>query len=263
VTFGWTLMATLRRNMATRMTMTEVKRKRGRPRKIRATRDDNLPRIGAASLHELVSRELRTMIVQGVLAPDTVVIEADLCERLGVSRTPLREALKLLALEGLVELRQNRSARITPLLVDEAVDLFEALSSVERCAAEFAATRMTADQIEELARMQAEMELHYANGRLAEYFVVNHAIHSFIVAGSGNKALIGTHEWLLARAERARFAALRSHSRWTESVEEHRGILEAITARDAAKAGALLGTHVMHTADQIKRHFAGGAEAAA
>lgn len=236
--------------------MTEAKRKRGRPRKARLTRDEALPRIGAASLHELVSRELRTMIVQGVLAPDTVVIEAELCERMGVSRTPLREALKLLAAEGLVELRQNRSARITPLLVEEAVELFEALGSVERCAAEFAAVRMTASQIDKLTQMQDEMEVHYVNGRLEEYFVVNHAIHGFIVTGSGNKALIGTHQWLLARAERARFVALRSQPRWTESVEEHRGILKAITARDSAKAGALLAAHVFHTGDQITRHFA-------
>lgn len=229
---------------------------------MRAAPVDSVSRVGAASLHELVSRELRRLIVRGELAPDTVVIETELCERLGVSRTPLREALKLLAVEGLVELRQNRSARITPLLVDDAVDLFEALSSVERCAAEFAAVRMTAAQIDELARMQAEMEAHYTNGRLEDYFAVNHAIHAFIVAGAGNKALIGTHRWLLARAERARFAALRSYSRWTESVEEHRGILEAIIARDAAQAGALLGQHVLHTADQIKRHFA-GTEAAA
>ena len=233
-----------------------VAKQRGRPRKARLTRHATVPRIGVANLHELVFRELRTMIVQGVLAPDAVVIETELCERLGVSRTPLREALKLLAVEGLVELRQNRSARITPLRVEETVELFEALGAVERCAAEFAAARMTMSQIDKLSEMQAEMELHYTNGRLEEYFAVNHAIHMFIVTGSGNRALIGTHQWLLARAERARFVALRSQPRWTESVEEHRGILEAITARDSAKAGALLAAHVSHTGDQITRHFA-------
>jgi DNA-binding GntR family transcriptional regulator len=231
-------------------------RKRGRPRKLRLAPDPAGARIGAANLHELVFRELRGLIVRGALAPDSVVVEAELCERLGVSRTPLREALKLLAAEGLVELRQNRSARIAPLRLEEAVDLFEALGAVERCAAEFAAARMTQAQIGSLTQMQETMEQHYRDGQLEEYFVLNHAIHQFIVAGSGNQALAGSHRWLLARAERARFLALRSQPRWAESVEEHRAILAAIVARDSARAGQLLAAHVLHTGDQITRHFA-------
>jgi DNA-binding GntR family transcriptional regulator len=203
-----------------------------------------VPRIG---LHEQAAARLRLLIVRGDLAPGEPLLEADLSDALGISRTPLREALKRLASEGLVELRLNRSAIVAPLRVAELAELFEAVSAIERCAAELAATRMSERDIERLEALQQRIEWHHDRGELRDYFEVNQQIHGAIVGLAGNSVLKATHDMLMPRAERARFLALRVRGRWDESVREHREILAALKARDATRAGALLGHHVRRT----------------
>ncbi len=233
------------------MTIEPVPRKRGRPRKEASAKAAGQFKLSRAGLHERAFDRLRTMIVRGKLAPETPLVETDLCEMLGVSRTPLREALKLLAAQGLVELRQNRSARIAPMRIDTIHDLFEAMSGLERLTAELAAKRMTEADLAELRRLQDEMERHEAAGDMDGYFTINQQIHSAIVAGAGNVTLRETHEWLLARAERARFFALSSLRRWEESIGEHRAILAALEGRQAETAGRLLAEHVQHTGREV------------
>jgi DNA-binding GntR family transcriptional regulator len=231
----------------------EAKKKRGRPRTVRLVDGvaGNLFRLRRVNIHERAVARLRSLIVCGEFAPEAVLVEAELCEMLGISRTPLREALKLLAAQGLVELRQNRSARVAPMRSEEIDDLFQAISGIERVAAELAAERMVAADLARLHTMQDEMERHYAAGELAAYFALNQAIHSVIVMAARNSTLRETHEWLLARAERARYVALASKRRWDESVDEHRAILAAFDARDAEAAGRLLGTHVLNTGREV------------
>ena len=231
----------------------QPKKKRGRPRKVlgvgRAMADAT--RLQRASLHERATERLRTLIVRGELAPESVLVESELCDLLGVSRTPLREALKLLALQGLVELRQNRSARIPAIREGDMRDLFEAVSGIERVAAELAAKKITPAQLGDLRRLQEEIECHFAQGNLQAYFTVNQEIHRAIVAAAENANLRETHGWLLGRAERARYLALSSPRRWGESVTEHRAILAALAARDADAAGRLLGAHVLRTGSEV------------
>src|SRR4051812_42900832 len=95
---------------------------------------DRRLRVSRAGLHAQAAARLRTLIIRGDLAPAEALNELQLSEALGISRTPLREALKLLEAEGLVELRLNRSARIAPLRQDEIAELFEAVSGIERIA---------------------------------------------------------------------------------------------------------------------------------
>ncbi|WP_428033017.1 GntR family transcriptional regulator [Ancylobacter sp.] len=197
------------------------------------------------------------MIVSGALPPGASLVEADLCERLGISRTPLREAVKMLAAQGLVELRPNRSARITPFDATHITELFEALSNVERIAAEYAAQRLSVAELASLRNLQETMEQHYRDGDLAAYFAVNQAIHSAILAGAHNATLVEMHRWLFARAERARYFALGAHARWAESIEEHRDILAALEARDGESAGRRLAAHVMHTGRGVMAMLAG------
>lgn len=222
-------------------------RKRGRPRKLRPADGPRPARLARAGLHEQAGRRLREMIVTGALAPGAPLVEAELCDVLGISRTPLREAVKMLAGQGLVELRPNRSARIAPFDATHITELFEALSNVERIAAEYAAERLSVREIAGLRHLQEEMEAHFRAGDLAAYFAVNQAIHSAILAGAHNATLVEMHGWLFARAERARYFALGTHARWAESVEEHRDILAALEARDSEGAGRRLAAHVMHT----------------
>lgn len=203
--------------------------------------------VGRAGLHDRMAEQLRRMIVRRELEPGAAVAEAKLCVDLGVSRTPLREALKVLAAEGLVELRPNRSPRISTMRPTEIVELFEAVSGIERVAAEFAAQRLTATELKRLATLQARMERHHEAGQLDPYFQLNQTIHRAIVTGAKNPTLAAAHGWLMGRAERARYSALGTRGRLEESILEHRAVLDALQRRDTVAAGQLLGKHVTRT----------------
>lgn len=204
-------------------------------------------------LHQEAADRVRQLIIYGVLAPGTHVAEGELSEMLGVSRTPLREALKILASQGLVELMQNRGARVTPLRANEVFELFETMAGVERVAAELAAHRATAEDLAALADLQDKMERHHTAGELEPYFNLNQQTHGLIVRMSKNSVLVETHDWLTARVERARYLALRSRGRWDESLSEHASILQALQRRDAAEAGRLMAEHVLRTGAIVSR----------
>jgi len=199
------------------------------------------------ALHEQARDRLRTLIVRGDLAPGVAILETRLSEELGISRTPLREALKLLSAEGLLELRSNRSAQITPLRPAEIDEIFEVISAIEGFAAKLAAYRITNAELRRLSQLQDRMETHHEEGRLNDYFKINQEIHSFIIACAKNAVLKSTHDTLLARAERARYFALSSRSRWDDSVLEHRQILKALKMRDGTAAARALTQHVLRT----------------
>ncbi|BCH26629.1 transcriptional regulator [Mesorhizobium sp. L-8-3] len=211
-----------------------------------------------SALHAQALGTLREMIVTGELKAGERLAEAAVCDLLGISRTPLREALKLLAAEGLVELRPNRGATIAPLHEAEIAALFEAVSGIERIAAELAAKRMTPPEISRLHALQARMEEHFERGQRSAYFRLNQEIHQLIVAGAKNEVLTSTHAILLARAERARYLALDTQDRWDQSVDEHRQILKALEQGRAEDAGKLLGEHVARTGAAVSANLKNG-----
>ena len=208
-------------------------------------------RVPRTGLHEHAAKKLRALIVRGDLLPGEPLLEVNLSQALGISRTPLREALKQLAAEGLVELQLNRSAVVAPLRRDELTELFEAVSGIERCAAELAALRMTEQDVERLEALQMRIERHHERGELRDYFEANQQIHGTIVGFARNSVLKASHDALLARVERARLFALSADGRWEESVQEHRQILAALKARDAERAGQLLARHVRRTGEIV------------
>lgn len=222
-------------------------KKRGRPRARITLARGRRTKVIRTGLHEQATDRLRSLIIKGELAPGAKLGEAELSGLLGVSRTPLREALKLLATEGLVELRPNRTARVREMLAQEVEELFEAVAGIERVAAEMAAERITARELRRLHLLQASMEQHYSAGQLEPYFALNQQIHCLIVAAAKNGPLRDAHERLIGRAERARYLALSARNRWDESVEEHRQILDALVARNGEQAGRLLRRHVLRT----------------
>lgn len=242
--------------------MTATPRRRGRPPKDPGTVYDDRVRLRRAGLHERAAERLRDLIVGGVLPPGTALIEGELSEALGVSRTPLREALKLLAQQGLVELRANRSACVRALRAGEIEALFEALGGIERLAAELAAHRITPAELSRLADLQGAIVRDHDAGRRAAYFAANRDIHRLVVAAARNAPLAEAHAVLLVRAEQVRFLALRLEDRWEQSIVEHQEILDALTARDGARAGRLLDAHVRHTAEVVARCLASGWEPA-
>jgi len=206
-----------------------------------APRDAERPR---QSLHATVVATLRDLIVEGELAPGARLSERLLCERLGVSRTPLREAFKVLASEGVVELLPNRGARVAPLDDGTIGDLFEVMGALEALAGRLAAERIAEHELAEIAALHYEMLAQYTRRRLPEYFRLNQAIHAAVVAAARNPVLSAAYQSLEGRIRRARYFANLSDERWREAVTEHDAILAALQARDGERLAGLLAAHL-------------------
>jgi DNA-binding GntR family transcriptional regulator len=202
--------------------------------------------ISRRQLHEEAVDRLREMIVQGQLAPGDRLNERLLCQQLGISRTPLREAIKLLASEGLVALLHNRGAQVAPLEAGRLAETLAVMGALEALAGELACQHASAEQIAQVASLHAEMLAKHARGDLANYFRYNQAIHLKIVEASGNATLANAYRQLNANVLRARYMANLSKERWDEAVREHEQILAALTARDVARLKRLLRDHLAH-----------------
>jgi DNA-binding GntR family transcriptional regulator len=195
-------------------------------------------------LHEDAAERLRDMIVQGELPSGAKLVERVLCERLGVSRTPLREAIKRLASEGLVALQPNRGAIVTPLTLAAVRETFEVIGALEALAGQLACRNITDAQLAEVRALHFEMLACHARGDLAGYFRCNQAIHLAIVAASGNATLAATYRSLNAHVRRARYMANLSRGRWDRAVAEHEEMLAALAARDGVRLQRLLSEHL-------------------
>ena len=202
--------------------------------------------ISRRPLHEEAIDRLREMIVQGQLGPGERLNERLLCQQLGISRTPLREAIKLLASEGLVALLPNRGAQVAPLDAARLSEMLAVMGALEALAGELACRQASVEQIAEVAGLHAEMVANHARGDLASYFRYNQAIHLKIVEASGNTTLANTYRQLNANVLRARYMANLSKERWDEAVREHEQILAALTARDVPRLKRLLQDHLAH-----------------
>ncbi|HSO08265.1 MAG TPA: GntR family transcriptional regulator [Pelomicrobium sp.] len=220
--------------------------------------------IGRRPLHDEVAARLRDLITRGELSPGERLNERVLTERFGISRTPLREAIKVLSSEGLVELLPNRGAAVTRITRADAEDMFQVMAVLEALAGELACQRATEDDIAEVRALHYQMRAHHARGELAEYFQLNQRIHEKIIDCARNAALTGVYRGLSGRIRRARYMANLSRERWDHAVEEHEQILAALTRRDGEQLKALLRRHLENKLDVICASLtdAGGAVAA-
>lgn len=199
-----------------------------------------------ASLHGDLLVGLRDYIVEGNLADGARVPERDLCERFGVSRTPLREALKVLASEGLIDLLPNRGARIRPLRPHDIRELFDVMGGLEALAGRLACEKVEEAEIAEVERLHYEMYGYYLRRDLHGYFRCNQAIHLAIVAAARNATLDETYRTLSARLRRTRYAAnLDQHrDRWGQAMREHEAMLDALRRRDGRELSDILFLHL-------------------
>ncbi len=207
------------------------------------------PPIRRRLLHAEVGDRLRDMIAQGEIGAGSRLNEQRLAEMLDVSRTPIREALKQLASEGLVELLPGRGARVARLAPEAILELFEVISGLERYAAELASQRMTERELARLQTLHERMIGHYRAGRRPDYFRLNQEIHLGVVAAARNPTLKATHAALMAKAGGSRYTALMSPERWAEAVAEHGALMQALTARNASRAGQIMLQHVLRTGE--------------
>lgn len=200
-------------------------------------------REGRRTLHQALVQDLGRMIQDGKLVPGERLSEAALCERFKVSRTPLREALKVLASEGYVVWRANHGVSVAGVEPAEVMASFEVLAGLERLIGEALPWRLDAADLHELEAMHARMVRLHAGADRPGYFRLNQLIHGRLAAATGNPVLADIYGSLQRRVYRARALSNGIRLRWDESVAEHEGIMAALRRRDAPLLAERLMAH--------------------
>jgi DNA-binding GntR family transcriptional regulator len=213
-------------------------------------------------LHSEVLVRLRDYIFDGHLGDGARVPERQLCEMWGVSRTPLREALKVLASEGVVDLLPNRGARVRQTGVKEIKELFDMMGGLEALAGRLACEHITDAEIAEIEDKHHEMYGHYIRQDMPRYFECNQQIHRMILMAAHNGTLTPAHASLSDRIRRLRFSAnlSRKRDRWGEAMREHEAMLDALRRRDGSELSDILFQHLRNKRDATVEYLleAGG-----
>jgi DNA-binding GntR family transcriptional regulator len=213
-----------------------------------APRRAGIDRQGLASA---VTMRLRDMIIEGTLPAGTRLNERVLCEQLAVSRTPLREAFKVLAGEGLIELLPNRGAQVAELSIADIEQTFEVLGALEGLSGQLACERITDAEITEIRALHYEMLAAHARRDLAAYYKINHVIHDRINASAGNAVLTATYLQMNARIQNLRFRSNFNQDKWNAAMKEHSAMLDALERRDGKTLHAILERHLLTKRDTV------------
>ncbi|MEY3379404.1 MAG: hypothetical protein RL468_2 [Pseudomonadota bacterium] len=207
--------------------------------------------IPRAALHGQVTQRLRQMLVEGLIAPGAKLNERALCETLHVSRTPLREAIKTLAAEGLVELLPNRGAIAVQLDETDILDTFEVMAGLEGLSGELAAQRVTEAELTEIQAMHFEMKAAFMRRDLSAYYRLNAAIHRAFNTAARNPVLTATYNQVNARLQALRFRSNQDGEKWARALQDHERMIEALEQRDGAALRTELIAHLEHKRDVV------------
>jgi len=194
---------------------------------------------------------LHDMIMGGELRPGNRVPEQALCNRFGVSRTPLRESLKVLAAEGLVRLLPNRGATVVRITREQAEDLLPVLGVLEAFAGELACARIDPSRMAGILNMHRQMLDYYRHRDEQSYVEVNRAIHRAFFDAAGNQVLSELHHRLQMRLGSLLFDVRKAPPRWAEANHDHERMVEALQARDGLRFAAIARDHIRHRADLV------------
>lgn len=210
------------------------------------------------TLAENIAVQLRRDILRGILKPGESIKERDNAAEMGVSRTPMREAIRILAKEGLVVLRPSRSPIVAPLDFKSVSDQAEVLIALEKLSAELACKNATDEDIDRLEKIVTVMSEKFYETDPLDMFEIDMSFHTAIAEASHNLALASTHRSYLERLWHARYLAASQRRNRERVVNEHTQILVAMRNRDIAAARAAIENHLWHLADdirvQIERH---------
>jgi DNA-binding GntR family transcriptional regulator len=211
----------------------------------------NVTPIDRQGLASAVTAKLRDMIVEGLLAPGTRLNERVLCEQLAVSRTPLREAFKTLAVEGLIALLPNRGAVVAQMSIADIEQTFEVMGALEALSGTLACERISDGEIAEIKALHFEMLAAHARHDLPGYYRINHAIHDRINAAANNGVLSQTYLQINARIQSLRFRSNFNQEKWDAAVREHSAMLSALEQRDGEALSAILRQHLRNKRDVV------------
>lgn len=204
-----------------------------------------LKRIDVRTLHREVAAKIREMIRKGELVCGQRIIEAEICEQIGVSRTPLREALRMLESEGLVELFPHRGVFIRQPSMAEIQEMFEVMAVLEGTCARLTAEKMTATGWRKIERLHRKLEAHYAEGDRENYISVNNVFHALVQELAGNRVLDEVVANLREKVALYRHQQIYEDRRFDESIGEHREIMKALRHRDPDAAESHMKRHLV------------------
>ena len=209
--------------------------------------------FASPALYEQVAERLRARIYAHELAPGSWIDEQALADEFGISRTPMREALKVLASEGLVLLKPRRGCYVTEMSERDIDEIFPVLALLEGRVAEEATQRLTDADLARLEKVHADLERHVAANDADRFFETNQIFHNALQELAGNRWLsqiiADTRKFLnLTRRD-----SLRLDGRLKQSVAEHREIMAALKARDAASAAHHMHDHIISGRDALAR----------
>ena len=206
--------------------------------------------IARTSLHSEVTSRIRSLIVESQIKPGERVPELEISKELGVSRTPIREALKVLASEGLVDLLPLRGAVVKTFSDKDAADMLKVMGLLESIAAQKACQ---ADQkkIDKVLAMHEKMKVMFAKGKRPEYFELNQKIHDALVEMSGNESLMMVHSILSKRMRSLRYSGNSTPDNWRGALEDHEEIATALRNRDMKAIKKAVNNHFTNTIQRV------------
>lgn len=202
-------------------------------------------------LREIVFEYLRNSILSGELEPGERLMELQLAQQLGVSRTPVREAIRKLELEGLVEMIPRKGAYVADVSIKDILDILEVRMFLEGLAAYFAAERMTEEEIEELKEISRKFENEIVTMDKEEMIELDNKFHDMIIRGSRNNKLLQIVQGLHEQFQRFRVIYFNEYDEHEDLVKYHTAIVDAISNRDSKEAQDYAQTHVEMIEDSI------------
>jgi DNA-binding GntR family transcriptional regulator len=210
---------------------------------VRTEGQDELPAAGHGRATQAAVDALRQLVLEGELAPGTRLSERAIRDRISVSRTPLREALKILAAEGLLVLEPNRGASVPRFGLEDLRAAYELLAALEEKAGELACQRASDAEIEAIAALHARMvERHAARDRPG-YFALNKQVHLAIVDAGGNAAISRAYRAESARVDRFRYVGNRDPAAWSRAIRQHEQMVDALRQREPLLLRETLAAH--------------------
>lgn len=209
--------------------------------------------IKKATLHIQIADRLREMIMTGDLKEGDKINENQLCTAMGISKTPLREALRVLSAEGLISLVPNRGSFVTKPTIREIKEMFEVMSVLEGVCARSAAERMHAQEFQHLETLHEGLETEFERRDQRAYIRINNRYHSFIQELAGNQTLNQIVNGLRKKILLHRFQSLNLAGRFQDSIREHRELLKAFRERNPERAEQLMKAHLQNQALALEK----------
>ncbi|HYG41788.1 MAG TPA: GntR family transcriptional regulator [Bordetella sp.] len=217
--------------------------------------------VDRRTLPATIADRLREMIIEGELAAGTRLNERALCDRLQVSRTPLREAFRLLAADGLVRMQPNRGAHVVALSEKDIRESFDVMGALEALSGELACQHITDQEIAEIKALTFEMQACHARRNLSSYYHVNRAIHDRINAAGHNHLLSQVYKNINLRLQNLRFRSNLNQEKWDKAMAEHLEMADALALRDGPRLAQIMREHLRRKGEAVLENLKLAADA--